>query len=54
MSKPQVFKDYGQESFTLQQIKAYRQADKPKERQRRKPIIEYAPSKIQGGIPSLL
>ncbi len=36
MSKPQVFKDYGQESFTLEQIKAYRQADKPKEKAKKK------------------
>jgi len=27
MSKPAVFKDYGQESFTLAQIKAYRKQD---------------------------
>jgi len=27
MSKPAVFKDYGQESFTLAQIKAYRKKD---------------------------
>ena len=27
MTKSQVFKDYGQESFTLGQIKAYRKQD---------------------------
>lgn len=27
MNKPAVFKDYGQESFTLAQIKAYRKQD---------------------------
>jgi hypothetical protein len=27
MSKPAAFKDYGQESFTLAQIKAYRKQD---------------------------
>jgi len=35
MANPQVFKDYGQESFTLAQIKAYRKQDE-KERKAKK------------------
>ena len=36
MTKPQVFKDYGQESFTLSQIKAYRKQDEQKRKAKEK------------------
>ncbi len=36
MSKPAVFKDYGQESFTLAQIKAYRKQDEQKRKAKEK------------------
>jgi hypothetical protein len=36
MTKPQVFKDYGQESFTLAQIKAYRKQDEQERKAKEK------------------
>jgi len=36
MSKPAVFKDYGQESFTLAQIKAYRKQDEQTRKAKKK------------------
>jgi hypothetical protein len=36
MTKPQVFKDYGQESFTLSQIKAYRKQDEQQRKAKEK------------------
>ena len=36
MTQPQVFKDYGQESFTLSQIKAYRKQDEQQRKAKEK------------------
>jgi hypothetical protein len=36
MTKPQAFKDYGQESFTLAQIKAYRKQDEQERKAKEK------------------
>ena len=36
MNKPAVFKDYGQESFTLSEIKAFRNQDEKKRKQKQK------------------
>lgn len=38
MNKPAVFKDYGQESFTLAQINAYRKADEKQRKAKKKAI----------------
>jgi hypothetical protein len=41
MSKPPITKDYGQESFTLAQINAYRKADE-KQRKAKKKVTSKA------------
>jgi len=47
MNKPAVFKDYGQESFTLAQIKAYREQDEQARKDKDKNKVKSKTNRIR-------